>query len=142
MKLVKQPLGSGCCLAACLAMVTDKTLEYVLANASLSYCDEYDLEYLPLTEAIHYLADHCMTMGVSITPQSKMFEGIQEFNAVIQVDNADSILTVPSNNLEGARHCIVYSGGEIYDPYPINQVKTLEELEVFEWWLIQRIEEL
>ena len=122
MKTIKQS-KPGTCLAACLAMVTNQSEQYVLNQITLAHCPQAKLDYVPLSQAIIYLANHLYTWGCTFTSKNPLDLSTEnytelEFQIHIEPKTAPAIITVKST--PDLNHCLVWDNQAhlFRDPFP------------------------
>lgn len=126
MRTIRQPDGSSC-VAACVAMIIDESVDYVLGAVKR---DEDGP--VPLRQAYALLALHgwCgmafdeRTATAVIRKQNVEIEGMHDHTALVTVDSP----------LEGKLHLVVYDGDEkcIRDPL-CDGVRFVRDYNVKEW---------
>lgn len=132
MNHVMQP-KNGLCMAACVAMLTNTSLDDVLTKARiLKATDLGGMEYLPTNEAIIYLARHMLCYGIvggpiEFTKETK----IVSFGISLE---QNALLGVPSPNYEGEQHAVVWDASiqMIRDPLKA-EPQSLLDYKVLEW---------
>lgn len=117
MKTIKQPSGSKMCFAACVAMIADATLEEVLAEVEL-----HQEGWLPLSQALMFLARHDVMLGMNIELEDVKGHDIAgtEINVTVDPRNHMAIAIVASTAFPGYDHAIVWDNeaGKFRDPCP------------------------
>jgi len=106
MKLVRQPEGSGLCLAACVAMLTGEPLSTVMQEGRLLKSED-GVEFLPDNEAAKFLAGRFLIYGLWLTPQK--FDGEEtSLQLDLPLDQQPAILSVDSKTFKDSEHAVVW----------------------------------
>ena len=131
MKLVKQPDGSGLCLAACVAMIVGCSLEYVLGRVKLSkgqLPNGEPLDWLPAREANKFLANHNYTYGMVVDM------GLNDSLIVDGLKSVNAILVCKDSQYEEFAHAIIWDADEqqVLDPTE-DKPQELDKYEIIEW---------
>lgn len=128
--LVKQT-EPGLCMAACVAMVANTSIEDVLANARILKPED-GIRYMPDNEAIKFLAGRMLCYGLRIKPGEKISSAIETFTVTVPLE-CPAILAVASENFPGHDHAVVWDSERRMvldplhdDPQPIERYKVLE----------------
>lgn len=146
MEIIRQPPRSGLCLPCCLAMLTNRSLNYVLSKVHLRIdLNKCPLPYLSVAGAIRYLIDENFLYGgpLNFSPPLTPAEGIKRFSADVLVGDCNALLTVKSKILKDGLHAVVWDGTTktIFDPQH-DEPKKASEYEIIEWATIMDIREL
>lgn len=131
MKIVRQT-ERGLCLAACVAMVANCTIEEVVEKTRILKSQD-GVRFLPDNEAIKFLASRFLCYGLRLAPNSdNLDEDTSDFTVTVTTD-CPAILAVPSENFPGFNHAVVWDNEQrkildpLYDePQPLSRYKVLE----------------
>lgn len=137
MQHIRQPKESALCLACCVAMVSDTTLDEVVISCELRGRPPY----LPMREAIRFLLKKDITVG-SIMKFDEFHVLSHKVGLHLEmVDDSDAIVGVKSKIVRGGRHAVVWDSENkiILDPQYARPRK-LEQYLVDEWLPITRWE--
>lgn len=133
----------GHCLAACVAMVCGESLETVLRETSLRKSilatDTSDqsvkyLSYLPLNEAIKFLASRMLQWGISVGRfEAKLTADVDGVQCNVPL-SYPAIVTVSSENLEAKLHAVVWDSStrKVLDPL-YDEPRRIEQYQIIEW---------
>lgn len=103
-------------MAACLAMLTERTLDYVLYKVKTVPNRTKDKYYVPTREAILYLLEHDLWFGgeIAIPKQPTTFP----FTLSVELGKHKALVTVKSQVYDDALHAVVYDPitKKFYDP--------------------------
>ncbi len=142
MELIRQPDGSGWCLACCLAMLTDHGLEQVL-NALSTKKGAIRENHVTEYGALWYMLEHGFRLGGMIhlcLDGSDLAEmGDVAFDVQAMLQN-DAIVSVKLNSLPtGLYHAVVWNAAErtIYDP-AVGKMD-LKDYSVVYWETVDRL---
>lgn len=118
MKTVKQPAGSKCCFAACVAMLAGVTLDEVLAEVTL-----HPEGWLPLSEALLFLAKRKIMLGMCVDVDDLRIDPTAaqiKLNVTFDVCSTEAIAIVESNAYPGFDHAVAWDNIEkkFRDPCP------------------------
>lgn len=122
----------GLCLAACVAMVANCSLEEVCANARILKSED-GVQFLPDNEAIKFLASRMLCYGLRLKPDVRPNEDTEEFTVRVSLD-CPAILAVPSPTFPGFNHAVVWDNElrMVRDPLHILP-QPLDSYEILEW---------
>lgn len=110
MKHIVQP-EFGLCLASCVAMVTDETLDTVLNETTLS--KRHGIWYLPLREAIKFLAERDRGFGIAARPHTRILDPRDTLEMTLDLRLAPAIITVKSDRPDWY-HCAVWDNESLF----------------------------
>lgn len=133
MKLVKQT-EPGMCLAACVAMVANTSIEDVVAKCRILKPED-GIRYLPDNEAIKFLASRMLCYGLRIGKfDAKLTSDGDSFNVTVPMNACPAILAVPSPNFPGHNHAVVWDHETrmVFDPL-LDEPQPIERYEVLEF---------
>jgi len=137
MNIVRQT-EPGLCLAACVAMVANCALEEVLEKARILKSRD-GVRFMPDNEAIKFLASRMLCYGLRLAPGSELNEDTPEFTVTVTTD-CPAILAVPSENLPGFNHAVVWDNKQrkVLDPLH-DEPQDLARYKVIEWVPISHV---
>jgi hypothetical protein len=154
MKTIKQPPGSAICVLACIAMLTDKTLDEIVAMARLTRCDRTGKDYCAKREELRLFAELGFITGMSPhwTAPVKLYEDdLTEVSTWINIADAPAMLTVHDeryisgvHDISGV-HAVVWDNVErcVRDPlFDVAETTPLHFYRVQEWEIVRPIIEL
>lgn len=132
MELIKQP-EPGLCLACCVAMVAETSLEDVLANCR-TLQPEHGVRYLPENEATKFLAARMLCYGARFKPGVAMTDELTHFEVLYPLREYPAILSVPSRNFKDYLHAVVWDNdhGTILDPLA-DEPRSITDYDIREW---------
>jgi hypothetical protein len=149
LELVRQPEGSAWCLACCVAMICEHTLEAVITECHYQLREvpaPHPLEglpYLPLQRAVRYLAQYGFGYGAPCSwPQPQTIPEGWDGELSYTVLETIGLLSVRSRKYPDATgwHSVVYCPVRklILDPQEIGPQK-LTGYEMVEWACVPRL---
>jgi hypothetical protein len=132
MKLVRQT-ERGLCLAACVAMVANASLEDVCAKCRI-LTSEDGVRFLPDNEAMKFLAGRMLCYGLRMKPLVRLTDEVTDFTVNVDILQSPAILTVPSQNFPGFNHAVVWDNEsrKILDPLH-DEPRSVGDYEILEW---------
>jgi len=137
MNIVRQT-ESGLCLAACVAMVANCSLEEVVEKTRILKSQD-GVRFLPDNEAIKFLASRMLCYGLRLAPGSEVNEDTPDFTVTVTTD-CPAILGVLSENFPGFNHAVVWDNQrrKILDPLH-DEPQPLSRYTVVEWVPISHV---
>lgn len=135
MQHIRQPPGSGLCLAACVAMVTNCTLEEVVAGCRILTSVD-GVQFLPDNEAARFMATKWRLYGLRLRFEApKALEAdVTHIQTEIGIQHWPAILSVASVNFPGFEHAVVWDNVRrvVLDPLKAEPA-AIEDYEILEW---------
>lgn len=140
MESIKQT-DTWSCVACCLAMVTEKDLEYVIKHIGHDGSGYDENSSHPdkrrgfnLKDTVKYLIDHDVIMGAFLSPIGGVMAAGP--NAFAYSSHNPALLTVKSERLPSpAMHVVYWNGEYVLDPNPsVKGVRNADEYFITEIW--------
>ncbi len=139
MNTVKQ-VRKGHALAACIAMICGDSLETIIRRTTM--CESPDgVNYLPLSSAVKYLANHGWNFGCSFSPMRYFPEETKAIGVKIYFHEYPGILHVEDEEAWLGKRAVVWDNDLMMVRDPL--VNTLQPLDVYKvlcWTPITRLE--
>ena len=137
MNIVRQT-EPGLCLAACVAMVSNSTLDEVMAKARILRAED-GIRFLPDNEAIKFLAGRFLQYGFTFKPGHPFDHAADRFIVEVPI-NQPAILAVRSKNFVDHDHAVVWDPNrrQILDPLH-DEPQPIENYEIIEWAMVRHL---
>lgn len=125
---------NGYCMAACVAMVTNSSLQQVREACHFRFNRDHNFYYIPDKELVRFLANRYYRLGMRADLSQREIKSYYEDIAVYIPLQVPAILTVESRNFPDVKHAVVWDPElrKIRDPQ-IEEPQELNEYKVFEW---------
>jgi len=146
MRTVRQPQGSSLCVAACLAMILDTSLNAILSRVHLRY--EGDTEkghlYLPMKEVVRVLYEEGFAYGGGLVFEQPLTAVDEVIQASVTLRRpCDALVSVKSVNHKDALHMVVWDWQcqVVRDPQK-DGYQNLSHYQIVEWGSVVPLNEI
>lgn len=121
------------CSHACLALMVEKPVQYVI-----DWFGDYGDMAMDGTSSLIFLAHHGIFLAVFAVPKNggwMEFDPDDSIELGWPVGGRPALLTVQSERFEGKLHSVFWDGEKVFDPSPLStKCREIAEYKIVEYW--------